>query len=127
MKYLLYLTLPFLLLGDTSFITPIEYSSQLYKNPRGIGCDKCHGENGEGKLIANYIHKKQKKSFVGPAINELDFDTFFRALTVTKKGMPRYFLTKKEIQALYLYLHQEDMNKKKNIAKQKKEEKAVAK
>jgi len=84
----------------------MEYASQLYKNPRGIGCHHCHGESGEGRLVATYIDKKKKKRFEGPAINRLDFYTFYEALNKRKKGMPRYFLTRKEVEALYLYLQQ---------------------
>jgi hypothetical protein len=80
MRYLLLFIFPYFLFGDTSFITPLEYASQLYKNPRGIGCHHCHGENGEGKIVATYIHKKKKKSFEGPVINSLDFNTFYKAL-----------------------------------------------
>ena len=49
MKNILLLILPVFLFGGSSFITPLEYASQLYKNPRGIGCHLCHGDNGEGK------------------------------------------------------------------------------
>ncbi len=34
------------------FITKTEYAKMLYLNPRGIGCDKCHGAKGEGSLIS---------------------------------------------------------------------------
>jgi len=112
MKQLLFLLLPIMLFSESTFITPLEYASQLYKNPRGIGCQLCHGNNGEGKLIANYIHKDVKKSFRGPEINKLKFKEFYRALSIRKNGMPRYYLTQKEVQALYLYLHRND--KKKN-------------
>jgi hypothetical protein len=101
MKYLFYLTLPCLLLAETSFITPREYSSQLYKNPRGIGCQYCHGEKGEGRLVANYIHNKEKKSFRGPAINKIEWSVFYFAMNKSIKGMPRYYLTQKEIEALF--------------------------
>ncbi|EDZ62754.1 hypothetical protein SMGD1_2747 [Sulfurimonas gotlandica GD1] len=106
MRYLLLFTFPYFLFGATSFITPLEYASQLYKNPRGIGCHHCHGEKGEGRLVASYIDKKVKKTFEGPAINSLDFNVFYNALEKRKNGMPMYFLTKKEVQALYLYLQQ---------------------
>lgn len=115
MKYILFLTLPLLLAATSSFITPIEYASQLYKNPRGIGCHHCHGENGEGRLIANYTHKKVKKSFSGPAINKMSFAAFHKAVDDRKRGMPRYFLTKKEVQALYLYLQENNKTEKKNV------------
>ncbi len=106
MKNIILLILPVFLFASSSFITPLEYASQLYKNPRGIGCHHCHGNKGEGKLVAKYIHKKKKKTFTGPVINKLKFNTFYEALNKRKIGMPRYYLTKKEIQALYLYLQQ---------------------
>jgi len=114
MKYILFFTLPLLLGASSSFITDIEYSSQLYKNPRGIGCQHCHGNSGEGKLIANYIDKKEKKSFSGPQINKMSFAAFHKALNDRKRGMPRYFLTKKEIQALYFYLQENNKSEKSN-------------
>ena len=104
MKFILLVIFPFFLMADTSFITPKEYAVQLYKNPRGIGCFHCHGENGEGKVIARYKHKGKDRSYVGPAIDEMDFKTFYKALSIRKKGMPRYFLTKKEVKALFLYV-----------------------
>ena len=91
--------------GEVSFITESEYASQLYHSPRGIGCYKCHGEKGEGKLIATYKHKGEKKSFSPPAINDLNFEQFVVAMSTRQKGMPRYFLTPQEIKTLYVYLH----------------------
>jgi len=111
MKYILSMLFPLSLLASGNFITPMEYSSQLYKNPRGIGCQNCHGESGEGKIVANYIHKKKERSFGGPAINKMNFNTFFMALNTRKSGMPRYFLTNKEIEALYLFVHRNDKKK----------------
>jgi len=96
--------------ATSSFITPLEYASQLYKNPRGIGCQHCHGDNGEGKLIAKYKHKNKQKRFDGPAIDKVSYVEFYKALNRRKNGMPRYFLTQKEIEALYLFLHQNDKN-----------------
>ncbi|NPA60063.1 MAG: cytochrome c [Epsilonproteobacteria bacterium] len=96
------------LIAKTSFITPMEYASQLYKNPRGIGCQYCHGKDGEGKIVATYVHKGVKKEFAGPAINHMQYSKFYNKLNKRNKGMPRYFLTKKEIKALYLYLHKDD-------------------
>ncbi|MDQ1264262.1 MAG: hypothetical protein QG559_1263 [Campylobacterota bacterium] len=106
MKYLLFFLLPLFLSAESSFITPMEYATSLYKNPRGIGCQKCHGESGEGKLVAKYIHKKEEKVFGGAKINEMDFTDFYRALNKRIDGMPRYFLTDKEIQSLYFYLQE---------------------
>ncbi len=109
MKYLFYLTLPCLLVAETSFITIMEYSSQLYKNPRGIGCQNCHGERGEGKLVAKYVHNKEKKDFAGPAINKMEWGKFYYAMNKANNGMPRYYLTEKEVQTLYLYLTEEKL------------------
>ena len=105
MKKILLLILPIYLMSDTSFITPMEYASQLYKNPRGIGCHHCHGEKGEGKLVASYIHKGKNREFRGSDINDLDLNTLYKALNRTVKGMPRYYLTQQEIEAIYLFLH----------------------
>ena len=113
MNYTLLLLFPLFLLGSSDFITPLEYASQFYKNPRGIGCQLCHGENGEGKLIANYKHKGKKHSFSAPSIQNIKFSAFFQALNCRKDGMPRYYLTQGEIEALYLYLHP-NYKKKKN-------------
>jgi len=115
MKTTLFLIFPIFLYATSSFITPLEYSTQLYKNPRGIGCQLCHGDNGEGKLIANYIHKNKKRSFVGPPINKVGFNDFYKAMNSRIKGMPRYFLTRKEVEALYLHLHQNDKKVKQDV------------
>jgi len=108
-----------LLAADESFITPQEYAAQLYHNPRGIGCYLCHGERGEGKVIANYTDKGVRKSFTAPAINRIGFATFDAALSERVKGMPRYFLTTGERKALYRYLHPESLPaaKESNVSK----------
>jgi len=106
MKHILFLLLPLYLFSESSFITQMEYSSSLYKNPRGIGCNLCHGEIGEGKIVAKYKHKNKDRVFKGPTINNIDFSKFYKALNKRKRGMPRYFLTKREIQALYFYLQE---------------------
>lgn len=113
MKYLLLIFVSLSLFAESTFISPIEYASQLYKNPRGIGCHTCHGDNGEGKLVASYVHKGEQREFRGPAINTSDFNSFYIAMQKRKRGMPRYYLTKKEVQALYLYLHHEKQNAQK--------------
>ena len=116
---------PLLLFGEASFITQMEYASLLYKNPRGIGCDRCHGLKGEGKLIAKYkITKKLKegekivtvkipKEFRAPAINHLTYQRFHDALGEKLKGMPKYYLTEGEIKALYFYLQKINIDEKK--------------
>lgn len=113
MQYLFFLLFPVWVYAQASFITPMEYASQLYKNPRGIGCFKCHGEYGEGKIIAHYIHKKKEQKFSAPAINMLDYKTFSDALNKRLVGMPRYFLTDKEIRSLYFFLQEKKQPQKK--------------
>ncbi len=101
----LFLTLSSSVYSEVSFITDAEYASQLYHNPRGIGCYKCHGEKGEGKLIATYKDKGEQLSFSPPAINTLTYEAFVAAMMARQKGMPRYYLTPKEVKVLYNYLH----------------------
>jgi len=108
MRFIFFLLLPFYLFATSSFITPVEYAAQLYKNPRGIGCNKCHGEDGEGKLIARYKEKGVEKEFRGPRIDTMSYKEFYKALNRRKNAMPRYFLTDKEIEALYLHLHKDE-------------------
>lgn len=110
-RWLLFLTA--ILAADESFITPQEYAAQLYHNPRGIGCYLCHGEQGEGRVIADYVDKGVRKSFRAPPINTIDFTTFDQALTGRLKGMPRYFLTAQERRTLYRYLHPKTPQKQK--------------
>lgn len=86
------------------FITPLEYGKMLYQNPRGIGCDKCHGIKGEGKLIAKYKSKGKRKELVAPRINNISQKRFMSALNHSSKVMPTYFLTKNEVRSLYYYI-----------------------
>lgn len=104
--FLLFLTCT-LSFGE-SFITKEEYAAGLYHNPRGVGCYLCHGEDGEGKLIAIYKDKGEKKTFAGSPINKLPFRLFYEKLNSRIVGMPRYYLTDTEIQTLYYYLHREE-------------------
>lgn len=90
--------------ADESFLSNGEYAKMLYKNPRGIGCHKCHGENGEGKVISSYVSGKNKISLVGPRINNLSMSEFKKALKKGKRLMPEYFLTDLEKAHLYNYI-----------------------
>lgn len=93
--------------ADESFITQEEYGKKLYMDPRGIGCHHCHGEKGEGKIIATYREKKKNKQLSAPRINNLtywDFQKPFKKPNSSKNVMPAYHLTEMEIQALYKYL-----------------------
>lgn len=94
-----------------SFITKEEYASGLYHNPRGVGCQLCHGEKGEGKLIARYRDEGVMKTFAGKPINKLSFKEFDEKVNSRIVGMPRYYLTDSEIQILFYYLHREEFQR----------------
>ena len=104
--FLLFITFAF----SEEFITESEYAKMLYKNPRGIGCDKCHGSKGDGALIVKYkafnkkTNKYEERSLMAPRINNLEFDKFKSAVTDSKGVMPSYFLTENEILNLFEYI-----------------------
>jgi hypothetical protein len=98
--------IPSLFATSSDFITKDEYAKMLYKNPRGIGCHKCHGENGEGKVIATYKEKGLLKSLQAPKINNISKEKFTAKFKKRKfKMMPSYYLTNEEIESLYHYLN----------------------
>jgi hypothetical protein len=97
--------------GAATFITKEEYAAGLYHNPRGIGCQMCHGESGEGRRIAEYKDKGEKKVFAGTPINKIPFSLFYQRINSKIIGMPRYYLTDTEIQTLYYYLHREEFKR----------------
>jgi mono/diheme cytochrome c family protein len=106
MRFFLAFLFGFPLFAADSFITMEEYARQLYQNPRGIGCFHCHGDDGKGKTVAQYRHKKESRSFEGPPIHKIGYRTFYKALNSRVRGMPRYFLTDSEIKALYYYVQE---------------------
>lgn len=81
------------------------YGKNLYENPRGIACNKCHGDEGEGGVIAHYKHKGVKKTLIAPKINDIEFSVFQKALHTQTGVMPQYYLTDEEITAIYIYLY----------------------
>ncbi|MBP9492839.1 MAG: cytochrome c [Sulfurospirillum sp.] len=89
------------------FITKMEYAKMLYANPRGIGCNKCHGEKGEGSVISQYVHKGKVVALEAPNITNVPKERFEKALTSTHKVMPTYFLTSQEIESLHYYVSSE--------------------
>lgn len=111
MRALLALFITVQMYAATSFITKEEYAASLYHNPRGIGCHQCHGEAGEGKLIAHYKEKGVSKVFAGTPINKISFSQFYNRINSKITGMPRYYLTDIEIQTLFYYLHREEFRR----------------
>ena len=92
---------------ENLFITDYEYGQMLYKNPRGIGCIKCHGKDGKKIFIARYIHKNKEYEIFAPAINNLPLSKFKKKLTSKSKSksiMPTYFLTDDEINSIHTYI-----------------------
>ncbi len=104
MRFFLFIMMNMTILSSEDFITEMEYAKMLYANPRGIGCHLCHGKKGEGRIIAKYKSRGKDKVLKAPAINNLDKKTFFKALKNPKSIMPKYFLTNKEMEVLYLYI-----------------------
>ena len=91
--------------ADEGILSENQYGKNLYENPRGIACNKCHGNKGEGDIIARYKHKGIEKTLLAPRINNLEFSTVAKALHTQKGVMPIYFLTDEEITAIYMYLY----------------------
>lgn len=114
---------------NNSFITKYEYGKMLYNNPRGIGCNSCHGDDARGKKIVEFKHQPEyeKKvyncSLVAPDIKDIDYETFSTKVNSKKNPnfkfdkeqvcdkliyyanvMPTYFLVEEEIEAIYYYI-----------------------
>ena len=112
---------------NNSFITKYEYGKMLFNNPRGIGCNKCHGDDARGKRIVNFKHEHDKKiydcSLVAPDIKDIEYATFSEKVNSKKNPnfkfdkeqvcdkliyyanvMPTYFLVEEEIEAIYYYI-----------------------
>jgi hypothetical protein len=97
-----------LLLGQkvsADFITKDEYARMLYQNPRGIGCDKCHGPHGEGLTLSSFTNKEGKVVEIkAPRIDNIPLKQFYKSFDIKSKLMPVYFLTDDEKAYLYYYL-----------------------
>ena len=117
MKLVLLLFAIFLYAED--FITNAEYGKMLYENPRGIGCIKCHGVKGKGRVIATYVEDDtgKKRRVVAPNISKVSWAVFYNRLKVSKilkngyfrtlnySFMPKYnYLMDDEIQSIYNYI-----------------------
>jgi len=112
---------------ENSFITQYEYGKMLYKNPRGISCVKCHAKDARGKLISSFTHKTRKNTYEcfikSSDITNISREDFIRKLDPSLKNkkikfektqvcekliyghtMPKYFLTKNEMNSIYYYI-----------------------
>jgi len=110
MKNILLLALlPLVLLAKDDFISEYEYGQMLYNNPRGISCVSCHGNFGEGKIIAKSKDDNGKEQiFKGSDIRDLSLKKFHQALNRTHEIMPRYYLLNKEIITIYKFLKEKN-------------------
>lgn len=86
------------------FIDELEYGKKLYENPRGISCQKCHGQKGEGQLIATYKTRGKEKKLITPNITNLSLERFSQSINASQGLMPKYYLTEKEIRAIFNFL-----------------------
>lgn len=93
---------------DYSFITKYEYGQMLYENPRGIGCNKCHGDNAQGSLIATYkTAKGEERRIYAPKISDVTWEKFKTVLSAKENKssvMPTYFLTNDELISIHFYI-----------------------
>ncbi|MDR2080590.1 MAG: cytochrome c, partial [Campylobacteraceae bacterium] len=103
MRLLTVLFFIFSMLKADDFIAKRDYAKLLYSNPRGIGCNKCHGEDGKGLVIAHIKKKGEVKEFSAPRIDNVSKQAFFKALNSSKSVMPKYSLTNEEMGILFEY------------------------
>jgi hypothetical protein len=113
---------------NNSFITKYEYGKMLYNNPRGIGCNSCHGNDARGRKMVDFKQEVRDKkiyncSLVVPDIKDIDYKTFSTKVNSKKNPnlkfekdqvcekliyyanvMPTYFLVEDEIDAIYYYI-----------------------
>ena len=99
----------------------------LYNNPRGIGCNSCHGNDARGRKMVDFKQLHDKKiyncSLVIPDIKSIDYQTFSTKVNSKKNAhvkfekeqvcdkliyyanvMPTYFLVEDEIDAIFYYI-----------------------
>lgn len=101
------------------FLSKHEYGYELYKNPKGVSCQRCHGLYGRETLILTYTKKKYKKQIekkiFAPNIRKLSFEVFLKRLSSNKPKkknkmtiMPKYYLSYDEIFSIYNYLQNKE-------------------
>ena len=113
---------------NNSFITKYEYGKMLYNNPRGIGCNSCHGNDARGRKMVDFKQQLLDKkvyncSLIVPDIKNIDYETFSAKVNSKKNPnvkfekeqvcekliyyanvMPTYFLVEEEIEAIFYYI-----------------------
>lgn len=94
------------------FINKFEYGEMLYKNPRGVSCEGCHGVYGEGKKMGRFIKNKKEINITAPNISKVSVEQIKKSMSVRRSIMPSYFLTDSELDAIVYYLHRLHEQKK---------------
>lgn len=113
MKVLITVTFLISLLLSDDFISEFEYGQMLYQSPRGVSCASCHGKLGEPTYVATLTEDNGSKvDFITPDIRKLSIKQFRKALDKGGKIMPKYYLTNKEIEAIYRYIQEVNAQKK---------------
>ena len=93
------------------FMSHFEYGQMLYNNPRGVSCALCHGDKGQGGVIAKY--KENNNSIItikGSDITNISLKDMKTSLNATHQIMPKYYLTDKEIKAIYDFIQKINKN-----------------
>jgi cytochrome c553 len=101
-KIVVVLAIASLLLESQEIISEFEYGQMLYNNPRGVSCMPCHGVRGSS--IVSYDSKGKKITLVAPNIVDKSIKEYKKATQKGAKIMPKYFLTDKELSAIYRYI-----------------------
>jgi len=106
MRHLLLLVSLCAVLFSEDFISEFEYGQMLYRDSRGVSCVPCHGETGEGiaRIVSYHDEKGREVVISGPDIRHTTLKQMRESVKQGQGIMPRYFLTDREIKAIYAYL-----------------------
>ena len=80
----------------------------LYSSPRGVSCSKCHGNDGQGKVIVTYQDEDGEKVIAGSDIRRKSLAVMITSVNRYHKIMPRYYLTDEEVEAIYDYIQKKN-------------------
>jgi mono/diheme cytochrome c family protein len=94
--------------AEEDFISHYEYGEMLYNNPRGVSCSQCHGASGEGKKIVEFRDIHGKQAIEGSDIRKEPLSRMLNSVNSYHEIMPRYYLTEKEVKAIYDYIQEKN-------------------
>ena len=87
----------------------------LYNNPRGVSCSQCHGKEGEGTTIVEFRDIHGKQAIKGSDIRKESLQSMINSVNSYHEIMPRYYLTDKEVKAIYDYIQKRNENYLKSL------------